>query len=474
MRVPSPEETSSWFPDLVVDRIGRVHVVWCETDHRAMANLKIRDDALPEAVYYSTWDGNQWAQPNDIVPPQKDIIRTAIAVDDYNMLHLLFDFSPPFGLYYKQAHADLALSAAAWTPPRLVNSRGGTYMSDVGIFEDTLHIVYDDRGADEGECPLCADIYYRRSTDRGLTWSVPLSLFATGTGSSRAQMEVDKTGTLHVARDEGWDRLSGRGDPEYGIYTFSVDGGNTWADPTIVQYPDSNNVQLSVGSDGQGGVMLVWRTTQRQDPSIYYMWSADQGESWSSPGTLPNIIARPWDVPFDMYDMATDSMGYIHLLVVGREFQDSDALLGVYHLIWDGAAWSRPTRIYAAEGMYPEYPKIVVYGGNQFHGIWFTREGSVWDNQASRLVWYSSGQSSAPHQPATPVPTFTPLPPTATPNPTPTVTPYPTLSSTGTGLPDGLRTDKDDAFRLAIALSPIVLIVLVAMVVRVGRFGKSR
>ena len=30
-QIPSPFESNSWFPDLAVDREGRVHVVWCET-----------------------------------------------------------------------------------------------------------------------------------------------------------------------------------------------------------------------------------------------------------------------------------------------------------------------------------------------------------------------------------------------------------------------------------------------------------
>jgi len=409
------------------------------------------------------------------VPPQQDIIRNAIAVDGYDVLHLLFDSPPPFGLYYKRAPADQASSAAAWTPRRLVNGRRSTYMSDIAISQNTLHIVYDDRGAEYGECAGCADIFYRHSTDSGLNWSAPIDLFPTDTGSSRAQIEVERTGKIHVAWDEGWDRLTGRGDPQYGVYMYSTDGGSTWAEPTVISHPNSTNVQLAVGSDEQGGVMLVWRTTLKEYPGIYYTWSADQGESWSSPQTLPKIFAKSWGNPFDLYDMATDSTGHIHLLVVARESQEEDALVGVYHLAWDGSDWSAPTKIFAVEKLYPEYPKIVVHEGNQLHAVWFTREGSVWDQEVLREIWYASGRSSAPQQLATPMPTLTPPPPpTATPYPDPTATPYPTLSLENTGLPDGLRTEGDDVFRLAIALSPIVLVVLVVIAVRMGRRGRLR
>jgi len=482
MRIPSPEETSSWFPDLVVDREGRVHVVWCETNHLAMNYPQPGeevDESQFERVYYAVWDGQGWSPANDIVPPQQDIIRNAISVDDYDTLHLLFDFSPPFGLYYKQAQASQAASAAAWTSPRLVNGRRGTYMSDIAVFQNVLHIVYDDRGADKGECPRCADIFYRHSTDRGLTWPAPVSLFPTGTGSSRAQIEIDRGGTIHVAWDEGWDRLSGRGEPQYGVYMYSTDGGNTWSAPTIVSYPDSTNVQLTVGSDGQGGVMLVWRTISSRHPGIYYMWSTDQGENWSPPQALPNIVARRWSGPFDIYDMATDSAGDIHLLVGGHlsavqeEPPPGGPPHGLYHLKWDGDDWSTPSSVYEGS-WYPEYPHLVIDRGNQLHATWYIRE-DLWEDMTPHQVWYAHGQSQAPAETpvARPMPTLTSESEVATaPTPvsSPTVTPYPELNSDTPPLPGGLYTEDDELLQLAVALLPVSLLILVIIAVRLGWF----
>jgi hypothetical protein len=169
----------------------------------------------------------------------------------------------------------------------------------------------------------------------------------------------------------------------------------------VITYPDSTVAQLTVGSNGQGGVMLVWRAASRDE--LFYQWSTDNGHSWGAPSTIPRVFARPWSNPFGMYDMATDSAGHIHLLVIGRESQEKDALQGVYHLVWDGDYWSVSERIFASSELYPEYPKIVVYEGNQLHAAWFTREGSVWDQDVNREVWYSRGQSPAPHQVVTPL-----------------------------------------------------------------------
>jgi hypothetical protein len=464
----------SWFPDLAVDPFGSVHVVWCLTIPLGGRR------GLQEQVNYTRWDrgGEGWLPPNDIVPPSADIVRNAITVDRMGNVHLLFGgtvYGSNLALYHQQAFSSEAWSAGAWSVPHRVN-QGISYMGDIAVdSQGTIHIVYDDtlRYDDDEEELTVADVFYRRSQDNGRTWTAAVNLDPDPTtGSARPHLEIDRRDVIHVTWDEGWDRLSGGGDPVYGAYTSSADGGETWSPTTVITYPDSTVAQMTVGSDDQGGVMLVWRTASRDE--FFYQWSLDAGRSWEEPTVIPQIFARLWTIPFDIYDMVTDSAGHIHLLVAGRRSLERDAPLGIYHLIWDGEGWSDPTRVFGRANLYPEYPKIVVHDGNQLHATWFTREDDVWDQEANREVWYSSLQSSAPYQPVTAQPTSTPVPPTPTPMPIPTAMPYPTVSFKNTGLPDGLRTENDDVLRLAIALSPVALIILIVMAVRMGWFRRSR
>jgi len=461
----------SWFPDLTVDPFGSVHVVWCLT-------IPLEDSpALQEQVNYTRWDGESWSEPNDIVPRAADIVRNAITSDQAGNIHLLFGGSVynVLTLYYQKAPASEAWSAAAWSTPHRIN-QGASYIGDIAVdSQGVIHVVYDDTIDYTGDGKQrWADTFYRHSTDGGQTWSAPVNLYPEPlTRSAKPYMEIDNNDVIHVTWDERWEPFSGeKSDTYYSIYTSSSDGGKTWTPPTVIDYPQGTVVQLTVGSDGKGGVMLVWRATASDE--LFYQWSTDGGHSWGVPSVIPGVFARPWTNPFDMYDMATDSTGLVHLLVVGRGSQAADALLGVYHLVWDGDHWSAPTRIFAKPGLYPEYPKIVVHEGNQLHTVWFTREGSVWDQSVTREVWYSSSQSPAPYQPVTPWPTPTPEPPTATPTSVPTATPYPTLSLEGTGLPGGLRTESDDLVRLIVALSPVVLVILVVVVVKAVGFSRLR
>jgi hypothetical protein len=387
-------------------------------------------------------------------------------------------YDSKYALYHQWAFAGEAWSARAWSVPHRIN-QGISYMGDVAVdSQGTIHVVYDDtlRYGDEDEEAEQTDVsdpFYRRSGDNGRTWSVPVNLGPDPTtGSARVYMEIDRRDVIHVTWDEGWDRLGGGGDPIYGAYTSSADGGETWSPTMVITHPESTVAQLTVGSDGQGGVMLVWRAASRDE--LFYQWSSDDGRSWREPAEIPGLFARPWTIPFDMYDMASDSAGYVYLIVVGRQSLDRDAPLGVYVLVWDGNSWVETRSIFLKEGEYPEYPKIVVHEGNQLHATWFTREGDVWDPEVNREVWYSNSQSAAPHQPIRPLPTLTPVPPTPTRMPIPTATPYPTASFEYTGLPDGLHTEKDDLLRLAIALSPLVLVILVVMAIRMNRFRRLR
>ena len=462
----SQTSNGAWFPDLAVDSTGKVHVIWCETTN-------LENGGQKEQVYYSMWDGQTWSVPNDIVPPSSDIIRNAITTDAFGNLHLLFGGSvyKVLSIYHTQASSDSGWLATSWSAPRLVSVNGNSYMADIAIdSKGVVHVIFDDRGHTLSDiCPGCADIFYRRSSDGGRTWSYPVNLSRSPTGSSRVQMEIDSSDVIHVVWDEGWDRLSGQGESIFSTYTSSLDGGESWSSPTSFSYPEGTSAQLTVGSDGQGGVVVVWRATSR--PEIYYAWSSDNGASWSPPMVIPDIFARSGEQHFDMYDMATDSGGHIHLVVVGRLSPEEDRL-GVYHLEWDGTSWSPPTAIYRGAGS-PEYTKIVISEGNKLHAAWFVREPL--SEGGSHDVWYSSGQSASPAR--TPVPPSTSTPtPTATPlaTATPTATPYPTVApGQTTGLPDGLYTESDELLRLLVGLVPVLILVTAILAIRFAWMRRS-
>jgi len=346
-------------------------------------------------------------------------------------------------------------------------------MADIDVdARGTIHLLFDDWGydAEDDRVGGFADLHYRRSTDQGRSWSQAVNLSQSAHGSSRGQLKIDPAGGLHATWDEGWDRLSGLGDADYSIYRHSEDGGLTWSQPLTVAAPTTGTAQLVSGADGLGGVLLLWRLVD--GPEIYYQWTEDGGGRWSRPASLQGVYARDWGIPFDMYEMATDSAGHIHALVVGRSEPVFGATLQLYHLVWDGSAWSGPTIVWQGEG-FPEYPRLAVSGGNHLHAVWFVRD-DLWLGRTYD-VWYSDLEVAAPHH--TPAPTFTPLPsstPTPTMTPHPTATPYPTLSrARDEGAPSQALTSDSEAagvLRVAVSLAPLAgLLLVIAAVSRARR-----
>jgi len=452
----------SWFPDIKVDDTGKVHVVWCETERR-------RDGREYESIHYARWDGYYWSDPRSIVAAQPDIRRNAITVGPGGNLIMVHNQTSMvrMGLVYTAAPLEQAWLAPAWSPARTVSAFGGTYMSDLDVdATGTIHLLFDDWGYDRQEDRIggLADMYYRRSTDQGRTWSVPINLAQSDEGSSRGQIRVDPAGGLHATWDEGWDRLTGLGEAHYSTYRYSGDGGLTWSPPITVAAPITGTEQLVSGADGAGGVLLVWRLVDAAE--IYYQWTSDGGKTWTEPAPIPGIYSRPWGVPFDLYETATDSAGNIHVLAVGRAEPTLEAPLELYHLVWDGETWSEPAIVWQGEG-YPEYPRLAVSEGNRLHAVWFVRD-DLWFGKTYD-VWYSEIKVAAPRR--TPAPTLTPWPsptPTATSTPQPTATPYPTLlAAEYTGAPPKhLTRDAEIAgvLRLGIALAPIGAAVLTMLI----------
>ncbi len=419
IRVPSPEDTNSWFPDLAVDSQGSVHIVWSESPTLAQSKTQTLTGTNPvnESVYYSTWNGNTWTQYVDIVAPSPAIRRSALAIDGHDTLHLLYGGSDPgqsLRLAYKSAEAAQAYSSANWSQPVYLNDQGQSYMSDIAVQQNTIHILYEDTGQPSGACSGCADIYYRSSPDLGKTWSVPVSLDPTLSGSARPHLFIDQNGVIYASWDEGFDQLSGKGAPDSGVVMISRDGGASWSNPLDLSYPDHTNVQTTVAAKGNGEVMVVWRTTDPAYPGIYYISSSDGGSSWSLPETLTNFQANPFSDPNDGYDMGVDSAGHIHLLASGYQIgtgrvttpTEQPGAPGLYEFEWDGKNWYPPNQLYRG-GWLPEHPRLVIDHGNQLYATWYLRENAP-DSTTPYQIMYAHGQASSPRTEPDPLPAIEP------------------------------------------------------------------
>jgi len=468
----------SWFPDLAVDNVGNVHVVWCETEWN-------EDQQSTEHLFYSRLNSQGWTQPNDLVAASLGgIRRNSIAVDTQGSLYLTFLDDDPSrgtrGIYFGHAPVNKAHSVRSWSDWRFIGGSRFGYTTDIIVDrENRFHVVYVENSESDPSdlCPQgsCSDVFYRNSQDEGKTWSAPLNLSRSAPGTKQIGLMIDWQGSIHAFWDEGGDRY--KPDVPVGVaHTVSHDGGLSWSPPVLITSTSGAPQQIIAGFDGRGQTIIVWRAVamDQEEQSIandhvYYQVSSD-GISWSAPAPIPGILARELRAEYDAFDMATDSAGNLHFVGAVR-LSASDLTPGIFHLQWDGERWSAAERVSAGPG-YPEYPRIMVENGNVLHVVWAVRESPSYEAQQID-VWYSTRQLASPTW--TPVPTRVPLPtPTLTPSsgPVPVATPYPTVGSVDTGLPTGLYTESDEILQLMVSLSPLVLLVLVIVAVRLGWFNR--
>lgn len=463
----STNTVSSWWSDVAVDGYGRPYVVW--------NSGRLMDDEL-DLLMYSAWDGQKWSEAKDIVLTAKGgwTVRPAIAVDKNSTLHVTYRGYTM--IYYTQSPAHSAENAASWTIHRRLSGSLAAYYSDIAIdSKGHIHVVWNEQVTleDNTVCPNCSDIFYRRSTDGGKTWSVPKNLSKSDFGSVKPQIEIDHHNGIHVVWEEGEDWYAHQGYPVASAYVHSLDGGSTWSEPTFFSSVFGPPQQITLGLGRENELVVVWRIPA--DNTLFYQHSIDNGASWSPPLPIPRVIAKDWTAfSLDSYDAATDSGGNVHLVVLGR-LSPSEESLSVLHLVWNGTTWSSPVRVFTSLDP-PEWPRIAIGRGNIIYATWFTRDREhINDTEnAQYQIWCASSQSASPAQTPVPLPTSTPTP-TATPlaTATPTATPYPTLVPSGTALPDGIYTESDELLRLLIGLAPVLILATAIFAIRSAWLRRS-
>jgi hypothetical protein len=430
-------------------------------------------------MYTSSQDGQTWDQIKDIaaLPSQGAVTRAAPLIDRQGIFHMTFR---NLDIYYSQAPAQFVSSPGAWLPPNLVTQTG--YYTRMALDnQDRLHLIFTKDISDEENtaCPGCSDVFYRWSDDHGRSWSAAVDISNLPTGSVKPQLVVDPQDNLYVVWEEG-PGAGGIGmvnNPTKIMITASYDRGHTWSSPTEFIAPHGTARNSAISVDKTGKLLVTWLGLP--EDLVYYQFSRDQGRSWSPPRPIPGVWGgwTVYNTKLDGSEMAVDSAGDVHLVLVGRTASEQESL-SVLHLSWDGSTWTQPELITTLKGDVPEWPRIAVSNGNILNVVWFVRpEAQIWNGGGDYQIWYARGVSAAPAigPVAWPTPTVTPTSAiaalsTPTPASTATPTPIPTLDSSLSQLSvpveatSSIYTDNDEVLLLAKSLIPSLLIVVIVII----------
>ena len=270
---------------------------------------------------------------------------------------------------------------AGWTSDRTVTS--GTGEVDVAVKGDTVHLVYENNG-----------VYYRRSTDMGLTWGSAVRVDG-GTGF-RPRVTAG-AGTMVYAAYVGRDRPGASGDEL--LVRRSTNGGQSWEQGHYARAgspgDDVESVELTHGTDS---VSLCWKLDVANRDYIY--WSPLGGG-----GDLSAGRRQVWDASTEYMDRPRIAGDGTNVFVA---YMGQDAVYhhwNIYCMRYDGTAASND--VIADDGTHTLLdPDVSCQGPGLFNVVWTdsydgsskvcrrTWNGTVW---GGRSVLYDAGaQQPAP------------------------------------------------------------------------------
>jgi hypothetical protein len=288
-----------------------VHAVWY--DER---------DGQPE-IYYkrSTLSGLSWGADVRLTNSNPGQYYPSVGVSG-SVVHVAWQDGRHGGLviYYKHS-TDNGVTWGADT--QLTFDTARAYNPSLAVSGSVVHVVWHDKRNGVPE------IYYKRSTNAGVTWGADTRLTNNPAFSEFASVAVSGSNVCVVWHDDR--------DNNFEIYCKrSTDAGTTWGTDTRL----SNNTNISktpcVGISGSV-VNVVWNDKRDGNEEIYFRRSTNAGTNWGAETRLTN------DTNYSIYPSITMSASLTH--IIWKDKRNGSAEIYYKRSTDAGITWEADTRV---------------------------------------------------------------------------------------------------------------------------------
>ena len=327
-------------PRIAIRSFGDPHVVWSDF---TPGNWELF--CLKSADGGATWGTSQrltWTATASADP--------AMAVDFSGNLHVVYYDALPgkWQIYYKKSTD----GGVHWTASqRLTWTSGWADCPDISTsYPGNLHVVWEDN------TPGNSEIYYRNSTDKGITWSTVTRLSWNVGDSYYPAIAVDSSGDLHVVWE---DNTPGK---RAIYYKKSTDGGATWAASQRLTWSSVETWTPSIAADSSGNLHVVWGEDTPGYSEVYYKRSTDGGATWETSRRL-TWTAGNSNEP----EIAADPSGNLHV-VWGDNLPGNPEVY--YKKSPDGGSSWGPTQRLTWSSGDSWHPKIAADSSGNLHVVW--------------------------------------------------------------------------------------------------------
>ncbi len=255
----------SWYPSISVSGLF-VHVVWMDT----------RDGNTE--VYYkrSTDEGISWEADVRLTNNASPSSYPSISVSGLEVHVVWRDYPGNFEIYYKRSID----GGANWSlDTRLTNNSAASYDASIAVSGQVVHVVwYDERHG------IAEEIYYKRSQDGGASWGEDTRLTNYAGDSWAASVSVSGS-TVHIV---WYDRRDAANWEIY--YKRSTDGGISWESDKRLTNDAAEKSHPCISVSDQV-VNVVWEDKRDGNYEIYYKRSTDDGINWGADYRLTNAAS---------------------------------------------------------------------------------------------------------------------------------------------------------------------------------------
>lgn len=320
-------------PQILVAGAGVAHLIWRDTAVNSFVYSRGGPEGWGDPAAVELPFGSRRFFPDLRETDPTPLFSPAMVADTQGNIHA-FWLDDEDILFYSRVPAEQFNEFSAWlAPQRLATSATG--FSAAQDESGAVHISYV---RTEPSVPLQAGVYYRKLANINESWSEPQLIYS----SSYFQLLPEAQANTHLVTRSiadavhvylAWDNRP----LEKLFFARSVDGGLSWAEPTVIddRQPEDGpetvgpaNIMVEVNDDS---VLLIWQAGHDEDPCAqYYQISTDDGETWQAPALmLEESFGCPERIRFVG---STDDFDLYLFFSQGRP----------YLLAWHDHQWSEP------------------------------------------------------------------------------------------------------------------------------------
>ena len=321
------------------------------------------EDASTEShifeIFYkrSTDRGTTWAATRRLTWTNSQSFNPVIAADSANNIHLIWEqnCSMNFEIYYKKS----SNNGLSWSGnKRLTWNSGGSFTPSIGVDSSNHIYVVWSQGL-----PGNFEIYFKRSTNGGNSWVTKRLTWNTGT-SGNPRIVIDSNDYIHVV----WNDDS-PGNHEL-FYKKSINGGSTWTSAKRLTWTSKTSWNPDITADSTGVLHVVWQDDVSGEKAIYYKKSTNNGSTWVGTKRLT------WGTDgSDQPVVASDSVNNVHVL---WRKEISGKWYIFYKRVNSSGIWGVTTRLTWYSNRIT-YPDIAVDFSDTVHAVWEDDSPGNWE-----------------------------------------------------------------------------------------------